>query len=610
MSGDDTPQRVDKGKQRAILPEVDERAPLLGGPSSRRIDGEHDDNAHRSRRTIWSTLCAVFSVSFLLCVLIFLALVAWSYRARAQNLTPEDVIHRGLRVQGPDRVDVLNITAGEGIWVRVDGRVGLDAGALVDAQADEERDGFYDYVRKGVGRWGIRRLRKVTVDSMTAEMTTQLGHRDPVVLATMTIAPVEVPLTVSPPTRDLSWLTNVSIPILIQPTSNGSALLDFARHSWREGFVNVRAAVNRVQVHGGGLDDNSWRSRFRMDRPNVRVDVRKRIPELPGLPPPGRHLPALEELVTLKTFGVSSGKESLLLNAVATAVNPVPSNVHFASPPELPFTISLVSTEHNRSTSVPVAFVHTEPFTLTHPNITLAVSGSVLRLPSSVSPLLSAFLSRYLSGERNPIQLSTPLFPGLDVDTFFPAPHPRPQILRDVTIRDMKIKPSGPGGNQISASGTVFARAVLPRGIDVRLEVNRVWPDVLVYDGEVPDVDYGDAPPVPLPEGAFAHIKPEDWLVSESVEEEPGNEGSVVAVTAQIEDVPLEVLPGREKEFSHFVSKVIWGPGGALAGVQGVAAVGVRVHGLPFSNGTGQDKEMELTDLPFRGTVRIGKKGL
>ncbi|TFK52786.1 hypothetical protein OE88DRAFT_1656374 [Heliocybe sulcata] len=607
MSAEEHLGRPDKGKQRATAPEPDERAPLLGGPSSRGLDDEQQTRSQRSRQQLWSKLCAVFAISFLLCIVLFLLVIAYSYRARAEHLTPDDVINHGLHIYGPDRVDVLNITAEDGIWVRVDGRIGLDAGTLMDVRRDEEEDGFFDDVRKGIGRWGMRRLRTVTVESMTADLV--FHHKQPVVLATVSTVPVEVPLTIERPS-DLSWLTNLSIPILIRPTANGSALLDFARHSWRNGFADIRASVNRVQIHGGGPADNGWRNRLRLDRPNVHVDVRKKIPELPGLPSPGQDFPPAEDLVTLKTFSVSSGKESLHLGALATMINPVPHNVHFVAP-ELPFTISLLN--NSASVPVPVAFIHTDPFHLTHPNITLSVSGSVLPLPSTVSSVLSSFLSRYLSGKRNPIQISSNLLQGMSFDTFFPAPNPKPQILRDVTIRDMKIKPTGPKGDTIAASGTVFARAVLPKGMDVSLSVNRVWPDVLVYDGVVPDLGTcvdGCTETPPLPEGAFAHIKPEEWLLSESHEEAPGEEGAVFAVTAKIDDVPLEVLPGREKEFSHFVSKVIWGPSGALAGVKGVAAVAVKVHGLPFSNGTGRDNEMELTDLPFRGTVRIGKKGL
>ena len=57
---------------------------------------------------------------------------------------------------------------------------------------------------------------------------------------------------------------------------------------------------------------------------------------------------------------------------------------------------------------------------------------------------------------------------------------------------------------------------------------------------------------------------------------------------------------------SMWLHQVIFGSQGALAGVQGVAAVAVRVEGLPFANG--RDGEMELSGLPFQGAVRIGKK--
>ncbi len=55
-----------------------------------------------------------------------------------------------------------------------------------------------------------------------------------------------------------------------------------------------------------------------------------------------------------------------------------------------------------------------------------------------------------------------------------------------------------------------------------------------------------------------------------------------------------------------FLSQVIFGSQGAMAGVQGVAAVSVRVEGLPF--GDERDGEMELDGLPFQGNVRIGKR--
>lgn len=126
-----------------------------------------------------------------------------------------------------------------------------------------------------------------------------------------------------------------------------------------------------------------------------------------------------------------------------------------------------------------------------------------------------------------------------------------------------------PVGRTFLASGTVFARVVLPTGMNVGIDVNRVFPDVLVFDGEVPD-DWPDAShanktmlpppshlPDPLPERAFGHLRPSDWLPAESVpDDSQEGEGSAYIVTAKIVDIPLEVLPGRQKEFSDFVGKV------------------------------------------------------
>ncbi|KAI0251492.1 hypothetical protein BJV78DRAFT_1154298 [Lactifluus subvellereus] len=70
--------------------------------------------------------------------------------------------------------------------------------------------------------------------------------------------------------------------------------------------------------------------------------------------------------------------------------------------------------------------------------------------------------------------------------------------------------------------------------------------------------------------------------------------------------------------------KVVFGRGsGAVAGVRGVAAVGVRVEGLPIGEGEGGDDDgddegtgrgvdggLVLTGLPSQWSVRVGRKGL
>lgn len=257
------------------------------------------------------------------------------------------------------------------------------------------------------------------------------------------------------------------------------------------------------------------------------------------------------------------------------------------------------------------------------------------------SRALSAFLSTYLSSQPSLILISSPLFPSPSpgdhdhdhdnggggsggggsnggggngngkkgkgkkakktwIKTTFPAPVPKPRILRDVTIKDMVIRPPGSPAhldsdsgltslapsdvrpdddvsmtstNWVVKSGTVLAKVVLPKGLDVRLDVRGVLPDLLIFDGAVPpssvsvsfdghsippafeidghsvsaafDFDGQDtfeeylrkgmnakdtmmmmmiAPPLPperplpspIPPNAFAHIRPGEWLVASS----------------------------------------------------------------------------------------------
>ena len=262
------------------------------------------------------------------------------------------------------------------------------------------------------------------------------------------------------------------------------------------------------------------------------------------------------------------------MNASATFCNPLPPSLELRVP-SLPFTISHDPSDSPAGHTPPIVHVETDPITLTHPNTTVFVHGHAAALTRDSFPSLSSFITLYLNGESPEITLSTPLLPGITLDAVFPAPDPRPQVLQNVTIKDMKVRPLTSG--TMLASGTVFANVVLPKGMDMSLQVDAVYPQLLVYDGPVPnDESFGaggllldgeddDLPdpmplPDPLPANAFAHIRPEGWLESISVPLDHGSEeGSVFAVSARIIDIPLEVLPGRQREFRNFVAKV-WDP--------------------------------------------------
>ncbi|KAG6899539.1 hypothetical protein C0993_009320 [Termitomyces sp. T159_Od127] len=616
----------DKGKGRAQ--NSTERTPLLDGQSSSStlVFNDHETATPREEfnRQLRSRLTMVFLVSLCLCIVSFalLAMLAWSYAAEVSKLSPDDVVRDALVLQGPDRVDVHKITWSGEIWLTVNARLGLDAG-IVTGVNSKPGDTLVSGWWKAFGRWGIQQLDRVT---LTLSTITIASRSDPsIILASVSASPMVVSLAANPP-NDASWLTPVSIPVVIRPNNDTSAWIQFIRESWRQGSIDVQANVGRAVVHGGSENEKTWRTWVYQKMSDVKTSMHFRIPPIPGLPAPGdkNPFPSVHDLITLTTFHIASTSNKLDIRALATVFNPVPPQVNTTTP-SIPFVVSLPCTNSARA-PIPVASVSTAPLILTHPNITLEISGTVLPISNNAAPVLSSFLSQYLSGKANDILIATPLISNLTIQTIFPPLNPPPRILRNVTIKDMKIKP----GTTFLASGTIFARIVLPEGVDVDLIVSRVFPDVLVFDGDVPDTD-GPQPvppplPDPLPEGAFGHIRPNDWLKAASVRNiSDEEEGASYVVTAKIVDVPIEVLPGRQKEFSNFVSKVrlylgaycargvmdilkvVFGSDGANAGILGSTAVAARVRGLPLS---GNDGEMELSRLPLKGSVRLGKKNL
>ena len=540
-----------------------------------------DATPSNSHRRLRSQLTTVFLVSLSICIISFVivALFAWSFASRASHLTPEDIINQHLVLVGPNHVDIINITDDGGIWLNVGGQIGLDAGSAIGIESDPE-DGLFTDLWKVVGRWGVHRLERVSVHLST--ITVLPEHDRHITLMAIDIPPIELPLSVDPP-RDTSWLTHFSTPVHFRVTTNTTLLLEFLKDSWLHGSLAVYTNVGEAYIRGGSLNSDSWRSMFHGTLTNIRTSIHMKrtflslsfhylylhilvVPSFPGFPHPGPNvpLPSASDFITLKSFNVSSKSNTIVLQATASVINPAPPSFNMSAP-VLPFIVSIPD-EHD-GTSISVASVSTSPFSLTHPNITLFLIGDVLPISSSSFPTLSQFIIRYLSNGANTVIVSTPLFPNLCIETKFPAPNPRPQLLRDVTIKNMKIRPSG---TTFLASGVVQANIVLPKGITVGMTVFKVLPEVIIFDGEVPPSviinrrdsdDTDDLPPRmplpdPLPERAFGHIRPKDWLPSVSEPIDLQEEGSAYAISAMVVDVPLEVLPGRQKEFSNFVRKV------------------------------------------------------
>ncbi|KAH0831128.1 hypothetical protein J3R83DRAFT_13694 [Lanmaoa asiatica] len=585
-------QHHTKGKGKDEPREATETTPLLEAGSSQ-VSGDEDEldleNSPVARRRLWKRLIFVFFFTLTLCLVVFLALalLAYSYAIRFSYLSPDDVLANGLVFQGPDKVDVINATDG-GLWIRLDARVGVDAGSIMGVNTVDD-EGALSNLLKSFGRLGIHILRTVT-----ANVTAVYVSSDRALLATAFTQPVQIPITSNPP-RDPSWLTPVSLPVFI--------LLSFAEDSWRHGAASLSASVPKVAVWGGGPDGKGWRSMLTANFHNVETRLSLPIPPIPGLPEPGedRPFPSFSQLVSVESFDISSTDKEIQLKARASVIDPAPPGFEMTVP-ALPFVVSLPT--RNPDTFIPIASAEAQPFSLTHPNVTLFISGRVLPLPSTAIEALSSFASRYLSLQRNPISISSSLFPSLVINTDFPSPATKPEVLRNLTIRDMKVKPYG---TELLASGEVFGQIVLPKGMNFQMDV---------FDGDVDDSlpplgALGNVPshlPQPLPPRAFGHILPDDWLEAKSVYNGTDEEGSIFSVSASIIDVPIQVLPGRQKEFSNFVSKVLFGSDGATAGLQGTVDVGVDIIGLPFHDGNGEEVGFQLNGLPLQGKVHIGKK--
>lgn len=250
------------------------------------------------------------------------------------------------------------------------------------------------------------------------------------------------------------------------------------------------------------------------------------------------------------------------------------------------------------------------------PRIDLTMSGRVLANLSegaSRDSPLSKFLQNYLHGLDNPItvQGSSRLphyarvdqlppswlldsLPSLVLPLMFPGPKPPPRIIQSVTIEHMRLAERA---GKMRASGVVIAEIELPRGMrSVTVNVVEVLPDVLVYDGPAGD---DEADPEDPPPRAFGHILPEEFLDSTTEPSSDPEHPHRMTVRAPLQDVPLDVLPGRDSVLSDFVKKVVF-KGGAQAGVKGTASVRVEIPGVIG--------RVRLDNLPVKGEFWVGRQ--
>jgi hypothetical protein len=271
------PRPIDKGKARAINTnnnqEPTETSPLLASRSY--IIHPDDDNlesaGQSNRGSLLSTLTTVFFITLSISILLALLLLslAYSYAAKASQLSDNDILNNGLVFSGPDAIDVLNVSHHGDVWLRLDGRIGFDAGAVIGVNSDYD-DNFWINAWKAIGRWGIHSLDTV---SLTLSSINISSKYDPSVqLATIEVPAFQIPLTANTP-DDISWLTPMSLPVHIYPSHDVSAWIKFARESWRNGYAVAQVTVAQAEIQGGSLRRSTWRSMLRAARSDVNVGL-------------------------------------------------------------------------------------------------------------------------------------------------------------------------------------------------------------------------------------------------------------------------------------------------------------------------------------------------
>ncbi|GAA5999976.1 uncharacterized protein JCM10292_003563 [Rhodotorula paludigena] len=292
-----------------------------------------------------------------------------------------------------------------------------------------------------------------------------------------------------------------------------------------------------------------------------------------------------------------------------------------------------------------------------------------------LSRALSRFVARYLAGRANDVFIrydadpepllpsdpshDAPLPPRFVSDLVanqtlhvrVPGTNETPELFRNLRMEDMRIKLGGGDddtGADLLASGRVVGEVVLPemaKKLADGIDAQSIWPDVLVYDGELPgrglleraeeaqfldaatsaqgqlafssepfgtdlaaligdDDDTTEYPPSPVPANAFARMRPSSAMDASTIHiPANGTHNATTLVSATFVDAPLYLLPGRGDVLRRFVAKIIFGgPGNKVkASMAGITSVRIALSGFG---------EVELHEIPIEASFMVGRGGV
>ena len=606
-----------------------------------------------------SVLCYVFGLTLFL-LLLGLAVAHLYLGHLMQELSGsgsmQELVGRGLVWSGPRAV---RIGGTDEMVLEVDLGVGMDVRAALRWEGRwEER----------AARWGTKRVGAVEV------RVGDLALTDPTTGETLIVVPSLEPVVVPLSYDDSPTLQDVSLRIPLR-IPDPDALARFAKAVWTTQGLRVRLDVRdlvvkpaaRIRGLLGTMADLV--GDVRLDRVSrvvealcasdlvrharSRADGVTTVPDLPGTSDPSR-------LVRLDSYAIfpstGGGNESFVaLAAHATLSNPL-SPLSWGLPFSLPIAVFLpqpppaaaaAAGGSHADAAVLVARVFTSPLSFlpsSSNSTSLTLGGSLVHsrsLSPPLSPALSHFLSSYLAGDSSTVLIRydplAPPTPGLvlpppilgtlaapfEAALQFPGSDSKLALFDDLRIEDMKISLGGDDDGDLLCSGRVVGSLVLPAtfaALAPSIDIRGIWPDVLVYDGNLPlpsssplfpsqqlplspplPLVTESYPPSPTPLTAFARLHPSS-LIPSTTTHTPSNatHNATTTLSASFTNAPLFLLPGREDVFQRFVARILLG-NKVRAGVRGETSVEVSVGGWG---------QASLDRLPIEGSFEVGRGGV
>ena len=271
-----------KGKGRAVLdpsdPTITERSLLLPVASAS-DEPEISTSPPLTRRRPYVFAGIVTILSLLIgCGLIVILLVHSLGPADAER---DALVSDAVAWRGPKSVQLVNVTD-DGIWLKVEGWVGIDADSILGVKMSSPSKGaaWWDSLRRHFAHRVVAYAPDLRV-ALTSEITIFPKHfSTPPLLSFHVPEPILVPLSSNvqdePHTTELgvghvpTWLTPVKSLVRVRLIASTGELLNFARHAWEKGDVEVMVSVRQVQVQpSSGL----LQSFLRVVKEDLNLDV-------------------------------------------------------------------------------------------------------------------------------------------------------------------------------------------------------------------------------------------------------------------------------------------------------------------------------------------------